>query len=271
MPDENLIIVEEKIEQTKNEISIKSQDNSASLIAGSILLGALLISAAIFYNTNLLIQHLSSQGAGSLPAGDSAQTGQNQAQNSGPVKVADRSDEPVVGNKNAKITIIEFADFQCPFCQKFFQETYPQIKSKYIDNGLIKMEFRHFPLTQIHKNAQIASVAAECANQQGKFWEYHDLLYKNSKADGTGLNSADLKKYADSLGLNAGTLGFAKNKFNQCLDSNATLKIVQSDLSEGSKDGVTGTPTFFINGKKVVGALPFEQFQTAIESAISMK
>jgi protein-disulfide isomerase len=163
---------------------------------------------------------------------------------------------------------VEFGDFQCPFCKSYFQQTYPDIKSKYIDTGKVKLIFRHFPLTQIHVNAQISAVAAECANQQGKFWQYHDLLYTNGQSDGTALDKASLEKYATQIGLNSGTLGFGKNKFNQCLEGSATLSIVNADQQEGIKDGVSGTPSFFINGKPIVGAQPATTFETAIEAAL---
>src|SRR4029079_1033526 len=131
-----------------------------------------------------------------------------------------------------------------------------QIKAEYIDTGKGDYIFRHFPLS-IHVNAQISAVAAECANEQDKFWAYHDLLYKNGKADGTGLAAGDLKKYADQLGLNTGLFGFGYNKFNQCFDGNTTLQTVKDDQAEGTKVGVTGTPTFYINGKQIVGAQPY--------------
>lgn len=85
---------------------------------------------------------------------------------------------PVLGKDSAKLTIVEFSDFQCPFCESFFTGTYPQLKKNYIDTGKVKLAFRHYPLTGIHPNAQRAHEAAECANEQGKFWEYHDLLFK---------------------------------------------------------------------------------------------
>lgn len=86
---------------------------------------------------------------------------------------------PVLGKKDAKVTIVEFSDFQCPFCKQFFSETLPQLKKEYIDTGKVKLFYRQFPLTSIHPNAQIAAEAAECANEQGKFWEYHDILFTN--------------------------------------------------------------------------------------------
>ncbi len=253
-------------------------------VAMSVVFGAIIIAGSILYSANLVSQTLNNQTellAAVKPV--STNTGQTQQQAAtgqqaaaSDINVTGRGDAPVLGNSNAKVTIVEFGDFQCPYCQQFFQNTLPEIKKQYIDTGKVKIVFRHFPLTQIHVNAQISAVAAECANQQGKFWEYHDLLYTNGMADGTGLDKASLEKYADQLGLNKGNLlGLGKNKFNQCLETNATLKIVQADQAEGAKDGVTGTPTFYINGKQIVGAQPFEStdprtnpFKPIIEAAL---
>ena len=267
MPEENSIIVEESTEDVKEPANIgsfKLFDNQTKLIASSIIIGSLLISASIFYNAALIIH--------SLPKSAvlGAQTKANPEVQDAPsvVTVSARSDEAVLGNQNAKVTVVEFADFQCPYCKKFFQETFPQIKQKYIDTGKIKYVYRHFPLSQIHAQAEIAAVAAECSNQQNEFWQYHDLLFQSGQSDGSGLAVEDLKKYADTLGLNQGILGFGKNKFNTCVDSKSTLATVQGDFSEGVKAGVSGTPTFFVNGKKLVGALPFNQFEAAIEEAL---
>ncbi|HVY67911.1 MAG TPA: DsbA family protein [Patescibacteria group bacterium] len=241
----------------------------ARIIASSIVVGAVLVMVSVLYGFRLVVKNLpvSLSGPSAVaPAGQAAITGQTAP--TGPVNVAARDDEPALGNKNAKVTMVEFGDFQCPYCKNFEQDTYPQIKSQYIDTGKVKLVFRHYPLP-FHVNAQISAVAAECANRQGKFWDYHDLLYKNGQDDGTGLDKASLEKYADSLGLNKGTLGLGTNKFNQCLDSNATLTTVQNDTAEGNKDGVTGTPTFFINGQVIVGAQPFATFQQALDSALN--
>ncbi|HYV33277.1 MAG TPA: DsbA family protein [Candidatus Limnocylindria bacterium] len=259
--DQNLNIEIEKPE----EDAVKQPANGSHRIANSIIVGAILISASIVYSGNLVAKYLvSPQVLGVTDALGSAP--QTEAP-TGPVSVADRSNEPMLGDKNAKVTIVEFGDFQCPYCQNFFKETFPKIKSQYIDTGKVKYIFRHYPLS-FHVNAQIAAVAAECANQQGKFWEYHDLLYTDGQSDGTGLAPADLKKYADSLNLNAGTFGFGTNKFNQCLDGKATLQIVKDDSAEGTKDEVSGTPTFYVNGKSIVGAQDFDVFQQAIDVAL---
>lgn len=245
------------------------------LLPVSILIAGVLIAGASFYNTKVMIQSLGSgtvkqqaglaqtapvQGTQTAPTAVPEAAGQ-------PVTVADRADEPVLGNKNAKVTMIEFSDFQCPFCERFYKESYKQIKTKYVDTGKLKIVYRHFPLS-FHQNAQKAAEAAECANRQGKFEQYHNLLFDNSQSDGTGLNTTDLKKYADQLGLNKGTLGLGQNKFNTCLDNGEAAQVVSQDVAAGTAAGVDGTPSFFINGKKIVGAQPYSVFEAAIEAAL---
>jgi protein-disulfide isomerase len=166
--------------------------------------------------------------------------------------------DPVKGDKNAPITIIEFSDFECPFCSRFNLQTLPQIEKEYISTGKVKLIFRNFPLTMMHPNAQIAAEAAECAHEQGKFWEFHDKIFNNQQL----LSLENLKRWAGEVGLNT-------NKFNQCLDSGKMAKEVQKDLSEGLEYGVTGTPAFFINGKLISGALPFATFKQMLEAELA--
>lgn len=165
-------------------------------------------------------------------------------------------DDPVLGDQNAPVTIIEFSDFECPFCKRFFSNTLPQLTREYIDTGKVKLVYRDFPLS-FHPNAQKAAEAGECADDQGKFWEMHDKIFENQQAIGI----ADLKSYAASLGLDT-------SEFNSCLDSGKHVKEIQKDISDGSKYGASGTPTFFINGIKLVGAQPFSAFQQIIESEL---
>lgn len=263
------------------EIVIENNQEGSSGFSGnflpiSIIIAAIIIAGSSLYNTKAILQVLTGgstalKGAGQNLAGEGAvPTAPNQVAPTDPgqpVKVTDRSDAPVIGNKNAKVTLYEFSDFQCPFCKRFFDETYGQIKTKYIDTGKVKMVFRHYPLS-FHQNAQKAAEAGECANRQGKFKEYHDVLFKNSQGDGTGLAIADLKKYADSLGLNSGTLGFGKNKFNTCLDNSETAEVVKKDMADAAAIGVSGTPSFVLNGTKIVGAQPYASFEQAIEAAL---
>jgi protein-disulfide isomerase len=164
-------------------------------------------------------------------------------------------DDPFWGPADAPVTIVEFSDFQCPYCARFVTQTLPQIKQAY--EGKVRFVFRDFPLSQIHENAEKAAEAAGCASDQGKFWEYHDKLFSSQSA----LDVASLKSYASQLGLDTAT-------FDQCLDSSKYAQEIQKDVQDGDSYGVTGTPAFFVNGLLVVGAQPFASFQAAIDAAL---
>lgn len=165
-------------------------------------------------------------------------------------------DDPVKGSNDAPVTIIEFSDFECPFCERFYTQTLPLIDSDYIQTGKVKFVYRDFPLS-FHRNATKAAEAADCANEQGKFWEYHDKIYENQNDIGI----ASLKQYAVDLGLDA-------QAFNTCLDSGKMTQEVQKDAQDGRAYGVQGTPTFFINGIRLVGAQPYENFQQVIDQEL---
>lgn len=163
---------------------------------------------------------------------------------------------PQEGLANAPVTIVQFSDYQCPFCEKFNTETFPQIDEQYIKTGKVKFVYRDFPL-DFHEFAQKAAESARCAFEQNKFFEYHDIIFKNQSA----IAISNLKQYAKDLGLDTA-------KFNTCLDSGKTAVDVKKDLADGASYGVTGTPTFFINGWILVGAQPFSTFEQAIESEL---
>ncbi|MEK6900509.1 MAG: thioredoxin domain-containing protein [Nanoarchaeota archaeon] len=166
-------------------------------------------------------------------------------------------DDPVLGNADAPVTIIEFSDFQCPFCGKFFSESFPKIDEKYIKTGKVKMVFRDFPL-EFHPEAEPAALAANCANEQGKFWEFHDLLFANQEA----LGDAKYKEWAQQLDLD-------QEKFVDCYKGLKYLDEVRSDLTDGQSYGVSGTPAFFVNGRMVSGAQPYAVFEQIIESELA--
>jgi len=169
-------------------------------------------------------------------------------------------DDAVLGNKNAPVTIIEFSDFQCPFCEKFFTESFSQIKTNYIDTGKVKLVFRDFPLTSIHQYAETAAEAAECVRTKGgdtAFWKMHDKIFQNQAS----LSEDNLKKWAKDLGYNIDT----------CLANGEKTAEVNKDLSDGSAAGVSGTPSFFINGKMVEGAVPYSVFESEINAALNSK
>lgn len=167
-------------------------------------------------------------------------------------------DAPTKGDDDAPVTLIEFSDFQCPFCGRFYSQTLDQIQEQYVDTGKVKFVYKHFPLDSIHPQATPAALAAECANEQGKFWEYHDLIFDNQQA----LGDASYKQWAAQLSLDEG-------QFNECYDSQKYLEDVQSDLQQGSSAGIRGTPGFLLNGQLISGAQPFSVFQQAIEAALN--
>jgi len=166
-------------------------------------------------------------------------------------------DDPIKGPENAPVTIIEFSDFQCPFCGRFFEQTLPLIEENYIRTGKVRLVFRDFPLS-FNQYAQKAAEASECADEQGKFWEYHAKLFENQNA----LDIDSLKQYARDLGLDI-------TRFNECLDSGKMTQEVQKDFNDGLQYGVGGTPTFFINGIKLIGAQPYSAFERLIEQELN--
>lgn len=171
----------------------------------------------------------------------------------------------VLGETDAPVTIVEFSDFQCPFCRTFYEDTYVQIKKEYIDTGKVKLSYRHFPL-DFHPAAQVSAEAAECANDQGKFWEYHDLLYQKQAEQGTGTiqyTKEDIKTWMSELGMDNAT-------FNDCVDSGKHTQTVKDDAAYASGTaGVQATPSFFVNGQKVEGAQPFSVFKTMIDQELA--
>ena len=164
-------------------------------------------------------------------------------------------EDPAKGPAAAPITIVEFSDFQCPYCARV-NPTIKQVEEKYGDK--VRLVFRDFPLVQIHRDAAKAAEAGECAHEQGKFWEMHDKLFANQSK----LQVEAMKQTATEIGLDA-------EKFNQCMDSSKYAAEVQKDVDEGSRYGVTGTPAFFINGRMLSGAQPLEAFTEMIDEELA--
>jgi len=162
-------------------------------------------------------------------------------------------DDPALGPTTAPITILEFSDFQCPYCSRVLP-TLKQVEERYGDR--VRVVYRDFPLN-FHPFAAKAAEAGACANEQGKFWEIHDKMFANQQK----LGVEDLKGYAASLGLDAAVFG-------QCLDSGKYAEEWKKDLAEGTSYGVTGTPAFFINGRFLNGAVPFDKFTTIIDEEL---
>jgi len=175
----------------------------------------------------------------------------------------------VKGDKNAKLTLVEFTDYQCPFCSRHYRDTMPQIVDEYVKSGKVKYVLREFPLESIHPMAFKAAEAAQCAGEQGKYWEMHDRLFANQNA----LAPAQLPGHAEAVGVNA-------DQFKSCLESGKYATKVRKDLNDAQKAGATGTPTFFIgrtdpNGtdvrsvRKMVGAQPYPAFKDALDTLLA--
>jgi protein-disulfide isomerase len=176
---------------------------------------------------------------------------------------------PFKGDKNAKLTLIEFSDYECPFCARHFHETLPEIERDYIKTGKVKYVIRDFPIASIHKNAFKAAEAGRCAGEQGKYWEMHEQLFSNQ-------NSLDV----NGLLTHAKTIGLDLSAFQQCLESGKYQSKIRRDIADGSKAGIRGTPAFFLGltqpstqeikvVRAIEGAHPYNNFQEAIETILS--
>lgn len=172
-----------------------------------------------------------------------------------------KNDNPFIGSANASVTIIEFSDFQCTFCASFHKTTYPEIKEKFIDTGKVKFVFKDFPIEQIHPLSMRAAEAARCAYEQDRYEEYAMLLFDRQN-EWTKIGVSKLKEYAKEIGLDTVS-------FNKCLDSGVMKDIIRKDFNEGRQMSVTGTPTFFINDKRITGARPFSDFEKVINEELS--
>ena len=179
-------------------------------------------------------------------------------------------DDPIKGDSDAPVTIVEFSDFQCPFCGRFYQQTLPAILEDYVDTGKVKFVYRDLPLNSIHPNAMSAHIAAECADEQGEFWEYHDVLFEKQQ-QWQRLPESELRttfvEYAADAEINT-------DNFESCLSSQEIADEVNKDMQEARQLGITGTPSFFIGNDKdgytkLTGAQPYESFKIEIDKLLS--
>jgi len=186
------------------------------------------------------------QAAGALPT-PSGQSGQDRM-------VGDARHS--IGPADAAVTIVEFTDYDCPYCRRYYLETFPQIMEKYGDQ--IRYVVRHFPLASMHPEAVKAAEAAECAAEDGRFWEFNDVIMRGVPS----LDIESLKQYAADIGVNTA-------EFNRCLDDGTKAINVQQDLRDGYMLGVRGTPNFFVNEYALTGAQPIDVFSAYIEAAMA--
>jgi len=165
-------------------------------------------------------------------------------------------DDPVYGPSDAPITIIEFSDYECPYCMKWHVEVWPRLLEAYPDQ--IRLIYRDFPLTNIHANATPAAAAANCAEEQEKYWEFNELLFSGRES----LGVPGYQAYAEEISLDMGL-------FNECLDSGRHNEEIMADFEFAANLGISSTPTFFVNGIPVVGAQPFEMFSQLIDQELA--
>lgn len=240
---------------------------------GSILLASILISMSILISGGALkVKGLNVQAA-LIPSQNPGQPQvAAQPDPTTPVKV-DISGNPVLGDKNAKLTLVEFSDYECPFCKKTFDELLPELKKNYIDTGKVRLIYKNLPLP-FHQNSAKESEAALCAQDQGgdvAFYQYHDQIFTKTTSGGTGIALDQLPTMAKEIGLNVST-------FQKCLDNGKFKAQVDKDVAEAGKVGASGTPTWFlgkttgsdsVEGVIMVGAQPFSAFKAAIDQQLS--
>ncbi len=247
---------------------------NTTILPASLILSSIILATSIIYHSNTLSgKNISLDSFKKSPTSD-VNVVEPGAQPSDPTQdskgVTSVDDDPVLGDNDAPVTIVEFSDYECPFCKRHFDQTLPQIISTYIDTGKVKLVFRDLPLSFHDPMATKEAVAANCAREQGgdeKYFEFHDEIFKRTISNGNGLDDAKIQTIANDLGLN-------KSNFDTCLSNPAMEEEVKEDFTDAGQAGASGTPTFIIGkstsngevtGDLVVGAQPFATFQAIID------
>lgn len=268
---------EEKVVEEKHIHHAPPPPPAASIIStpAAIIIGSCIIGLSILLSGGVLeVKGLTAKKAGvfasTAPSASSAPA--VAAPDAGPVKVS-VDDDAVLGDPDAPITMIEFSDYECPFCKRYFDQTYPEIKKNYIDTGKVKLVFRDLPLSFHDPLATKEAIAANCAKEQGgdeAYYKMHDALFTQTTSNGNGLTIDKIYTIAGEVGLNAGN-------FKTCLDSDKYKDEVSKDLADAGAVGADGTPTFFIGksddsgtieGSRLVGAQPYTAFSTIIDGLL---
>jgi len=238
----------------------QSFDLTPLLTPISIFLSAILISATLFFSLRGVT--LGTAGTSTSAGTTSSAT----ARETVTVTELDYKEGPVIGDANSNLVLVEYTDFQCPFCKRHYDQTYPSLKKDYIDTKKIAFISKDFPL-DFHPSAQKSAEAGQCALEQGKYWEMHDKMFAVSTSGGETLLVANLKQYAKDLGLDSA-------KFDSCLDSGKFAGAVTASAATGQTVGVTGTPGFFVGTKSgtnkvkgflIPGAYPYANFDTILK------
>jgi protein-disulfide isomerase len=239
---------------------MQGNSSAGGLVAAALILGAAILGSAYLLATSidrgsdqLASLNESLKTAAAAPKAAARPSGPKRPD---PEKVYDIEvgDAPIRGSKSAKVTIVEWADFQCPFCVRV-NPTLEQIAKEYGDK--VRFAFKHLPLS-MHAKARAAHTASEAAHRQGKFWEMHDRIFAKPR----DLSPETYLRYAKEMGLDI-------DQYNSDLASSSVRKVVDSDLEMARKPGVSGTPSFFINGRFLSGAQPYASFASVIDRELA--
>ena len=250
------------------------RNNNRNLIAAVLTAGLILAGAMFYLGFQIQTGDAKATTQADIEAGIEAYIAKQQAQAAKAQEEANKpkyyegdftDDDPVLGDPNAPVTIVEWSDFECPFCNRFFKNTLPEIKEKYIDTGKVKLVYRDFPLDFHNPLSTTESNAANCAREQGDdetYFAYHDKVFSTTTGNGRGLQVEQLYDMAEELGLD-------RNRFVECVESGKYDDEITKDIADGMRAGVQGTPAFLVNGLSVSGAQPFANFEQIIEDALS--
>lgn len=245
------------------------------LLPLALVLSAIIIGASLIISANALSGKVLGTNTGGTATAPT--DGANPTNDTPPATgKSNIDDDAILGNRDtAKVAIVEFSDYECPFCKRHAVDTYPQIVDKYVKSGQAIIVYRDFPLSFHDPLATTQAMAAECVGELGgdnKYYEYHDLIFKNTSSNGNGMQKSALYTMAEQIGID-------KGQFTTCLDSEKYKAEVQKDIADGQASGVSGTPSFVIgkfdknsgsvDGVVISGAMPYASFETAIEEQLA--
>ena len=243
-----------------DEEQITSKKQGDRFLAISIVTAAVVIAGSLVYATV-------GRGTGSAPTtGTETQSAATSTPGGTPPPLGSR--DVILGDANASVTLIEYGDYQCPFCGRFFSQVEPQLRTDYINTGKVKMVYRNFQF--LGPESIAAGEAAECAKDQNQFWKYRDALYAGKVQDDMNGGGENDGFFSRALFLNlAAQLNLDIPVFTTCIDSNKYENQIQQDKADAAAIGVNSTPTIFINGQEIQGAQPYSVFSTVINAALA--
>lgn len=256
--------MEHEIRHHQSDEAHQPQQKKDRFLPISILIAAIVIGGAVVFASLYKVAPVSVGTAGIAPSPTTAP----QPSVSATQVMQLTSHDSILGNANAPVTLIEYGDYQCPFCGQFFSQTQPQVVADYVNTGKVKMVFRNFAFLGAESTA--AAQAAECSEEQNKLWAYHDALYAGKVADDQKGGSEDDGFFNRALFLKlANQVGLNVPQFTSCIDSNKFANQVAQEKLDASAAGVNSTPTVFINGQQVLGAQPYSAFKSVIDVALA--